>query len=59
MARLHFFNLQTWSKDAFAQANFAASELLEIGAQLERIADGTLRTPPVSCGIGQVILRRL
>ena len=59
MARLHFYNLRTWSEDPFARASFVASELLEIGTQLEQIADGTLVAGPVSCGIGQVVLRRL
>ena len=58
MARLHFFNLQTWSKDAFAQANYAATELAQLGSELERIAKGEVSAPPVSLGMGQVVLRR-
>ena len=58
MARLHFFNLRTWSKDPFAQSNFDALELSQIGHELEQIAAGYLEAPPVSCGIGQVVLRR-
>jgi trans-aconitate 2-methyltransferase len=58
MARLHSLNLRTWSSDAFAQANYAADELAEIGAQLEQISTGALTAPPVSCGIGQLVLRR-
>jgi trans-aconitate 2-methyltransferase len=58
MARLHFFNLQTWSKDPFARANYVPSELLELGSELERIANGEVTAPPVALGMGQVVLRR-
>jgi trans-aconitate 2-methyltransferase len=58
MARLHFFNLQTWSKDPFAQANYAAAKLARLGSELERIASGELSAPPVSLGMAQVVLRR-
>jgi trans-aconitate 2-methyltransferase len=58
MARLHFFNLQTWSTDPFARANYVASELAELGSELERIANGQLNAPPVSLGMAQVVLRR-
>ncbi len=58
MARLHSLNLRTWSTDAFARANYAPAELVEIGAQLEQIASGALSAPPVKCGIGQLVLRR-
>ena len=58
MARLHFFNLQTWSKDPFAQANYAAKELTQLGSELEQIANGEVTAPPVSLGMGQVVLRR-
>ena len=58
MARLHFFNLQTWSKDAFAQANYVASELAQLGSELEQIAVGEIAAPPVSLGMGQIVLRR-
>ncbi|MEI9952368.1 MAG: class I SAM-dependent methyltransferase [Pseudomonadota bacterium] len=58
MARLHYFNLQTWSNDAFAQANYAASDLAELGSELERIANGELSASPVSLGMGQAVLRR-
>ena len=58
MARLHSLNLRTWSSDAFAQANYAADDLAELGAQLEQISTGALSAPAVSCGIGQLVLRR-
>lgn len=58
MARLHAMNLRTWSTDSFAQANYAASDLAELGGELDRIASGELSAPPVSCGIGQLVLRR-
>lgn len=59
MARLHWLNLRTWSSDAFARANYAAAELDELGAELEQIASGALAAPPVACGIGQLVLRRV
>ena len=58
MARLHFLNLQTWSSDPFARANYPAAELVELGRELEAIASGIVVTPAVSCGMGQVVLRR-
>ena len=58
MARLHFFNLQTWSKDPFAQANYDADELAQLGSELERIANGEVAAPAISLGMGQVVLRR-
>jgi trans-aconitate 2-methyltransferase len=58
MARLHFLNLRTWSSDGFAQANYAADDLAELGVQLEQISSGAISAPPVSCGIGQLVLRR-
>lgn len=58
MARLHFFNLQTWSQDPFAQANYDAGELAQLGRELERIANGEVTAPSVSLGMGQVVLRR-
>lgn len=59
MARLHSLNLSTWSNDHFAQANYDQEELATLGAELARIASGEVSAPPVSCGIGQVVLRRL
>jgi len=58
MARLHSLNLSTWSSDPFAQANYDREELAVLGAELARIAAGEVSAPPVSCGIGQVVLRR-
>jgi trans-aconitate 2-methyltransferase len=58
MARLHSLNLQTWSQDPFALANYDARELVDLGARFDRIASGTLDTPPISLGMGQVVLRR-
>ena len=58
MARLHFFNLQTWSSDAFARENYSAAELAQLGSELERIANGETLVAPVSLGMGQVVLRR-
>jgi trans-aconitate 2-methyltransferase len=58
MARLHLLNLRTWSRDPFAQANYESSELAELEASLAQIASGVLEAPPVSLGMGQVVLRR-
>jgi len=58
MARLHSLNLSTWSKDPFAQANYDPQELAALGVELARIASGEVSAGPVSCGIGQVVLRR-
>ena len=58
MARLHSLNLSTWSSDAFAQANYDRAELDALGAELARIAAGEVSAAAVSCGIGQVVLRR-
>ena len=58
MARLHSLNLNTWSNDPFAQANYDREELAVLGAELAQIAAGEISAPPVSCGIGQVVLRR-
>jgi trans-aconitate 2-methyltransferase len=58
MAGLHFSNLQTWSSDPFAQANYDSKALAELGAELEQIALGHLPAAPVSCGMAQVVLRR-
>jgi len=58
MARLHSLNLSTWSNDPFARQNYDPEELAALGAELARIATGEVSAPPVSCGIGQVVLRR-
>jgi hypothetical protein len=58
MARLHLLNLQTWSQDPFARANYVAAELSELAERLAEIARGALHAAPVSLGIGQVVLRR-
>ncbi len=58
MARLHSLNLRTWSSDPFAQANYEREQLSALGAELEQIAAGEVNAPAVSCGIGQVVLRR-
>ncbi len=58
MAQLHFFNLLTWSSDAFAREHYAPDELSALGAELEQIASSQLEVPPVTLGMGQVVLRR-
>ena len=58
MARLHFLNVGTWSKDPFARDHYAPTELAELAAELERISTGEVSAPPVACAMGQVVLRR-
>ena len=58
MARLHSLNLSTWSSDAFAQANYDQAELSALAVELAQIASGEVSAPAVSCGMGQVVLRR-
>ena len=58
MARLHSLNLSTWSSDPFAQANYDRAQLAALGADLAQIAAGQISAPAVSCGLGQVVLRR-
>lgn len=58
MARLHSLNLSTWSTDPFARANYDRTELEALGGELAQIASGEINAPAVSCGIGQVVLRR-
>jgi trans-aconitate 2-methyltransferase len=59
MARLHSMNLQTWSHDAFARANYDSRELAELSAALGRIASGEENAAPVLLGMGQAVLRRV
>jgi SAM-dependent methyltransferase len=58
MARLHWLNLSSWSSDPFAQRSYDRDELSALSAELAQIASGEVSTAPVSCGIGQVVLRR-
>jgi hypothetical protein len=58
MARLHLLNLRTWSRDPFALANYDSSQLRELETRLEQVAAGSVAAPPVSLGMGQVVLRR-
>ncbi len=58
MARLHFFNLQTWANDPFACEHYATEELSALGAELEQIATGAIEVAPVTLGMGQAVLRR-
>jgi trans-aconitate 2-methyltransferase len=58
MAQLHFLNLQTWSKDTFARENYGEMQLSELSVELEQVASGAVSAPPVSLGMGQVVLRK-
>ena len=58
MAELHRLNLQTWAGDAFARENYDQELLCELSAELQQVASGSLVTPQVSLGMGQVVLRK-
>ncbi len=57
MARLHFENLGTWSKDEFIRQRYAPRELDELAQELRVVADGERATPPVEVTLGQVVAR--
>lgn len=57
MATLHAMNVRTWQTDAFAAAHFPPEQLREMTAALDAVAAGERTAPPVSCGIGQAVLR--
>ncbi len=58
MARLHVMNLQTWKDDPYVRASFDSEEIAALSVTLGRIAAGGELSPPVACGIKQVVLRR-
>jgi ubiquinone/menaquinone biosynthesis C-methylase UbiE len=58
MAELHLLNLQTWGSDAFARENYGEELISELSAELREVASGATAAPPVSLGMGQVVLRR-
>lgn len=58
MARLHALNLRTWKDDPFVQASFDPREVAGLSVTLERIAAGAEPSPPVSCVVKQLALRR-
>lgn len=57
MARLHVMNLQTWKDDPYVRASFDSEEIAALSTTLGRIAAGGELSPPVTCGIKQVVLR--
>ncbi len=59
MARLHSLIGALGRPTPFAQANYDREELAALGAELAGIASGEVSAAPVSCGIGQVVLRRV
>lgn len=56
MAELHSQNLRTWRTDAFAQRAFDRDELDALERSLAAIANGDERVPPVSMGLGELVL---
>jgi SAM-dependent methyltransferase len=58
MARLHAMNLRTWAQDPFAMRAFDARELAAMTEAFDAIADGVRSAAPVTCFMGQAVLRR-
>lgn len=58
MARLHAMNLRTWAQDPFAIGAFDARELGAMTEALDEVAAGARSAPPVTCVMGQAVLRR-
>jgi hypothetical protein len=56
MARLHVDNLLTWRSDAFAQRAFDRAELDALERRLSAIADEQEAAPPVTVGLGELVL---
>jgi trans-aconitate 2-methyltransferase len=57
MARLHAINVGNWRHDPFAQSAFAAADIDAMAAALQAVADGARPAPPVTCVMGQLVLR--
>ena len=57
MARLHAMNVRTWKHDAFAASAFDEGRIAAMTDALDAVAAGQLEAPPVSCTIGQAVLR--
>jgi Methyltransferase domain len=58
MARLHAMNLRTWAQDPFATRAFDAGELGRMTEALDAIGGGARSARPVTCVMGQAVLRR-
>ena len=58
MARLHAMNLRTWAQDPFAIRAFDSRELAAMTEALDAVAVGVRSAAPVTCIMGQAVLRR-
>jgi hypothetical protein len=57
MATLHAMNVRTWSQDAFAATTFDARTMGAMTEDLDAIAAGEREVSPVTCVLGQAVLR--
>jgi trans-aconitate 2-methyltransferase len=57
MATLHAMNVRTWSQDAFAASTFDARAMGAVTEDLDAIAAGEREVSPVTCVLGQAVLR--
>jgi ubiquinone/menaquinone biosynthesis C-methylase UbiE len=57
MATLHAMNVRTWRNDPYASTAFDADRLTSMTEALDAVSEGRRAAPPVSCTLGQVILR--
>jgi trans-aconitate 2-methyltransferase len=57
MATLHAMNVRTWRLDAFAASTFDERRIAAMTDALDAVAAGQRDAPPVSCAVGQAVLR--
>jgi trans-aconitate 2-methyltransferase len=57
MAQLHAINVRTWRNDPFARGAFEAAEIDAMADALDDVASGVRDAPPVTCTMGQAVLR--
>jgi SAM-dependent methyltransferase len=57
MASLHAMNVRTWRTDPFAAATFDGERIQAMTDALDAVAAGARDAPPVTCTLGQAVLR--
>ena len=57
MAQLHAMNVRTWGGDPFAVSAFDARSIASMTEELDAVAAGERDAPPVTCVLGQAVLR--
>jgi trans-aconitate 2-methyltransferase len=57
MARLHAINVGNWRHDPFARSAFATEDIDAIARAMQAVATGDRPAPPVTCVMGQMVLR--